>query len=301
MTGLSCFTANLHAYLTHEWDSDALVADSVRLAIRPRPSGLLAFSHHEPSLDRLPDRSVLTYAGATTAAAALLEMELELATYGRVLAVVDATRLPWSVARGGEPTPHWLCIDRRLQDRWHVVDQFTCLLPEGKQEKFDGWLTTSELREVMTPSDDWAADHAVRLRHAFGAAVALPSSAVLWLRRRNRADHPTPKLLGDWLVGDQLVLPFIRDQLTAEPERIARNLSDLWAAAGHRCFAYRWRLDTGRRPVANREALETALSRWERLPQLLQMIVSSAKRGRARPALATKALDAVTAAEDSLR
>jgi len=295
--GLSCYTANLHRYLAAESDASALVAGSVRLAVRVDSArGLLAFSHHEPSLDRLPDGSRLRYAGAPTPAEALAAVAGELAEHGRALVVVDSSRLPWSVTRAGPPTPHWLLVDGRRAGGWHVVDGFAALLPAGEQRPHHGWSSEGCLREAMTLPGHWAPEHELRIAMAFGSPVAVPPGTALWLSRAPGGPSPAsgegPLAQGRWLRGDAEVLPFLASHLVERGAAASVHLDDLWAAAAHRSFSYRWHLAHG----AGRPGLEAKLAHWERLPQLIRFAIESAGRGRPRPSLVRSALELVLAA-----
>jgi hypothetical protein len=298
--GLSCYTANLHAYLAAEWDAGALLRRSIRLAVRADlPDGLLAFSHHEPPLDRLPDGSSLRYAGARTPRAALPALAGEVEGQGRVLVVVDAARLAWSVARGAPPAPHWLLVDGRRGDRWHAADRFSALLPAGEQRAHCGWLGEEELCDAMTLPPRWEPEQELRNALVFGSPVAVPAGGALWLRRcRDRVAPPTGAQ-GRWLFGDARALPFLSAYLAAEGARAARHLDDLWAAAGHRSFAYRSLLAAC--PDREREhALAGALERWDDLPRVLRFALESAERGRPRAGLIRTTLETLLRAEEAL-
>jgi hypothetical protein len=300
--GLSCYTANLHGYLAREWDAAAIVARSVRLAVRvDLPGGLLAFSHHEPSLDLLPDGSRLRYAGAASPAAALPGVAAELAAHGRVLVVVDGARLPWAVTRGGRPVPHWLLVDGRRPGAWHVRDGFAALLPAGEQRPHAGWLCDAELRAAMTPPARWEPEQELRGALAFGAPVPAPAPAggAIWLRRTRERPPPAPSPEGCWLRGYRDALPFLASYVAERAALAARHLDDVWAAAGHRSFALRWRL--AREPSGrDGPVLAAAVARWERLPRLLRLAVESAARGRPRASLVRAALEELGRAEEAV-
>jgi hypothetical protein len=289
--GLSCYTESLAAYLDGEWDADEIVARSVRLAVCDADP--LAFSHHDPSLDRLPDGTCLRYAGAPTAAEALEGVAEELSAHGRVVVVVDNARLPWSPASGDRPAPHWLLLDERRGDEWHVVDRFSGLLTSGEQEPHVGRLDERTLRDAMTlPRFSPAQEQRNRL--VFGAPVPVPEGVALWLRRE---EHGGSSELGDgWVFDDRESLRLLADHATRGGGDGA-YLEDVWAAVGHRTFAYQWRLETdGER----REALETAKKCWEDLPRLLRFAAESGERSRPRPKLVHAAFDRVLEAEEEL-
>jgi len=237
LAGLSCFTANLHAYLGDE--APGAIERSVRLAVTAGPDDLLAFSHHDPPLHRLPDGTELAYQVASRGefGAAVLD---EVARYGRVLAVADAAHLPWSVTP--RRTPHWVLIDGvGRAGRWHVVDRFTALSDHGRQEPFDGWIEPAAVAEAVSfAARPWDATHRRRLELAFGTRRPLPTSrGALWLRRsappaeslRTRRDGRR------WLVGGD-ALAELATRFVERPLAAAIILDDVWAAAGHHAFAY---------------------------------------------------------------
>lgn len=290
--GLSCYTANLAQYLSGEYDAAARLSNSVRLAVRcDLPNGQLAFSHHGTPLDELPDGTRLHYVGETSPTTALAGLATEIDAYGRVLAVVDNARLPWSPAGGTMPAPHWLLVDEYRGDRWHVVDGFAGLLPAGEQCPFTGWLPTETLREAMTPPPRWTPAQEQRDRLAFGFPVPVPGGGGLrWLRREHRSDPIATRLPGQWLVDDASALPFVAGYFAHQGTRAAIHLEDLWAAAGHRVYAYQWRLNRPGVSEDDADRLRAAMSHWQRLPALLRFAVESARRGRPRPALARQAM-----------
>jgi hypothetical protein len=295
--GLSCYTAALHDYLAQEWDGGAVIGSTIRLAVRvDLPDGQLAFSHHQPSLDRLPDGSWLRYASASCAAAALPTLAQELDAHGRAIAVVDSSLLPWSAAQGGQPAPHWLLLDDREGSRWHVTDSFTALLPNGgEQQPYQGWLDVSKLTGLMELPACWTQEQHARNTLAFGAPVAVPGGGSMWLRRCQEGPPPAAQE-GRWLTAVDEVLRYLAGYLAERGAGGDRYLDDLWAAAGHHAFAYRWRL----RQRPDGDALRVALDRWRDLPRLLRLATLSAQRGRPRPTLIRAALDELARAEAEL-
>jgi hypothetical protein len=298
--GLSCYTANLACYLAGEWDADAIVARSVRLAVCSVSPSTIAFSHHDPSLDRLPDGTRLQYVGAPSPALALRGVAEEIAAHGRALVVVDSARLRWSPTYGLAPAPHWLLVDDHAHARWHVVDRFSGLLPDGEQQPFAGWLDAAHLRAAMAlPA--WSPLQKLRNLLAFGAPLEVPERArAVWLRRDGSEPRSAAELEGRWLVGDREALPFLADRLAESGADGAAYLDDLWAAAGHRSFAYGWQLAAGEADERRRQALEAALAAWGKLPQLLRFAVDSARRRRPRPALVRGAFEKLLRAEEAL-
>lgn len=304
--GLSCYTANLAGYLAAEWDADALLAASVRLAVRvDLPGGTLAFAHHGTPLDRLPDGTRLCHTTAADPAAALPRIERELARRGRVLVTVDAAGLPWSPGFGADHAPHWLLIDGRAGADWHVVDEFHGLLPAGTQLPYAGWLPAAQVTAAMVPPPSWTPEQWIREEYAFGASRPVPAAGALrWLRREpgttpGAASGARPALPGRWLTDDGDVLPFLAEHLTAAGAAAGRHLDDCWAAAGHRSFAHRWRLARCRPDGSGEEAaaLQAAIGQWDLLPRTLRYAVESAQRGRPRPSLVRTAFAELLLAE----
>lgn len=269
-SGLSCYTANLLAYLT-SFDDTApdRFAESVRLAVRPDD---LAFSHHRTPLDVLPDGSVLRYTAGPG-------LEAEVERWGRVVVVVDNARLPWSPSYGTDATaPHWLLVDGRSGDSWHVVDHFAGLLPAGEQLPFEGVLSTAALMHAMDGPEVLSAVQVRRNSLVFGHVVAVPDGRPKWLRRvasGPRLDHPTGVRHngGEWLEGAAEVLPFLAGRFQEDPIGAAGCLDDLWSAAGHHVFRYRL------------AGVEDAADAWRQLPGALRFAVDSARRGRPRDTL----------------
>jgi hypothetical protein len=290
--GLSCYTAALHRYLAAEWDATAILARSVRLSVRAGEDGsLLAFSHHHPSLDLLPDGSRLRYAGAGSGAgsgrAALAGVAAELDRHGRAIVVTDSGRLPWSITYGGPSSPHWLLVEGHDARGWRVVDDFTALHPDGEQLPHTGWLDDAGLAEAMNLPARWPQPaHRMRNALAFGATVAVTPGRALWLRRSSAPAapiRPNPDG-GSWRAGEADALTFLIDRATADERIVTEHLDDLWAAAGHQAFACRWRLDQPRGEL-ERARLAAAHDRWSALPRVLRVAVESAARGRPRISL----------------
>lgn len=307
--GLSCYTANLAAYLDSELpDVETHLARSVRLAVRAEPAGGLVFSHHLTPLDRMPDGTVLRYA-TLPPRAALVGLADELSRRGRVLLVTDGSRLPWSPSRHhGSPAPHWLLVTGRRGDSWHVVDAFAGLLPGGEQRPYAGWLSTAGLTRAATLPERWTPEQHMRDTMAFGHPVAPPQPlGPLWLRRSpDPGPDPGPAAAAadGWLTGDRLALPFLAERFAEAPEPTARHLDDLWTAAMHRRFRHQWLLDRADLPDSDRRRLQAARAAWEQLPSALRFAVDSARRGRARPSLLrqtfTNLLDLDPGAEELL-
>lgn len=274
--GLSCYTSNLAGYQAGEFaDTVDRFADSVRIAVRKDlPEGELAFSHHRVPLERLPDGTRLAWATAP-ADGVVDRIDAELRRYGRVLVVTDNAALPWSPSTNGTAhAPHWLLVDDRRGDDWHVVDGFRGLLPAGEQEPYAGWLGTAGLLAVMTPPSSWRPEQDRRNALAFGFWMPPPVGAQpQWLVRMDGTGNK-PELPGAWLLDEGAALEFLRDHVVARPLAVGAHLDDLWAVAQHRTFRYRH--------LGDNEAVQA----WSDLPRALRFVVESARRGRPRSALA---------------
>ncbi len=299
--GLSCYTANLAAYLDGEFAAGALVARSVRTAVRTDLAPeRLAFSHHRVRLERLPDGSRLRYRCAPTAAHALGAVAAEVRRYGRALVVVDTRRLPWSPVGSESPSaPHWLLVDGTGPAGWRVRDEFSGLLPDGEQLPFTGRLPSRRLATAMdTP--EWTEHQRMRNGLACGFPLAgADAPGWWWLERIREAPAATDEpeaLPGRWIVGERAALTFLGDRLAQSPEALARHLDDCWALAGHHCFALRHDLAAAAPGDPARPALETAAARWAGLPRMLRYAAESAARGRPRPGIVRRAFaEALTA------
>jgi hypothetical protein len=293
--GLSCYTGCLAAYLAGDGiDVAALLADSIRLAVRiDLPDGALAFSHHRLALNRLPDGTELAYATEASAEATAAITE-ELAVNGRVIVVVDNAELPWSPSYGcGPSAPHWLLIDDRRGDKWHVVDPFSGLLASGEQEPFTGWLATRSLLEAMSVTHTWTPEQRCRNELAFGYPVRVPAGPGLtWLRRSPRSGDSA--LPGRWLLSYAETLPFLGTYFGERLAQCALVSDDVWAVAQHHVFRHHWLAGQG-----DSERHLALAGAWSGLPQALRFAVESAARGRPRAGLLRTTLDNLLALEAS--
>jgi len=295
-SALSCYTANLLEYLWRRCDNaHVALARSVRLAVRTDlPEGLLAFSHHARPLHHLPDGSRLAYRGAATAAAAVDGIAAELAAHGQVLIVTNRGRLPWGAPSGDREAPHFALIDSH-RGRWHVIDRFAALLPEGPQETFAGWISTAVLRRALSFTMPVPAQQLLRNEYAFGFPVRLPDDgAFQWIVRVPPAEgEPAAELPGDWVLGSPAALDYLRGYLVARAGDGAAEvfLDDLWAAARHHAFRHRLGIaGTGARADAA-QACADAAQAWTALPMTLRFAYDSARRGRPRASLIGAAFD----------
>lgn len=284
--GLSCYTANLAVYL----GPDALdsIARSIRLAVRTDlGDDLLAFSHHRTPVDG----GRLAYRGAGDADAALDAVAAEVERSGGCLVVANTGHLDWSSAGDDGQAPHFLLVDGRRGDEWHVVDRFTALLPSGGgQEPFTGWISSATLARAMTPIVPLPPEQRLRNELAFGFPRPLPREGDhQWLER---VDRPAPDadLEGEWLTETDAALELLGGffaGLERSPERL-RLLDDVWAAAQHHVFRYDRLLAAEEHPV-----LDDARRAWRDLPMALRFAVDSAARGRYRPTLVASTFDAL--------
>jgi len=279
--GLSCYTANLAVYL----GPDALdrIARSIRLAVRTDLGhDLLAFSHHRTPVDE----GRLAYCGAGDAATALDAVAAEIERAGGCLVVANTGHLDWSSAGHEGQAPHFLLVDDRRGDEWHVVDRFTALLPSGGgQEPFTGWISTATLARALTPIVPLPPEQRLRNELAFGFPRPLPRDGdYQWLERTDRP-APDAELEGEWLTETDEALALLGELWS--PERL-RLLDDLWAAAQHHVFRYDRLLAAVEHPV-----FDDARRAWRDLPMALRFAVDSAARGRHRPTLVAATFDAL--------
>ncbi|WP_394361457.1 hypothetical protein [Amycolatopsis sp. SB7-3] len=291
--GLSCYTANLAAYLEEgeAAGSADFLAASVRLAVDlDRPDGLIAMSHHDRPLNRLGDGSRLTYEGFDDFEAAREVARHEIGRFGRALVVGYSSQLPWSAAPDGAAAPHFVLVDGHEGGRWHVHDRFTGLMTSGaEQEPFDGWIDDAGLRSLMRRDHDEPAKHRLRNTFAFGFEVPVPRNRYLLLRRSLPRIRPSV-LPGRWITDSATALERLGERLSDGDALLGDPgvVDDCWAASRHHLFRYR-RLTRhmGYRTTgaASRKALDSAADGWSKLPRTLRFAVASAHRGRARPAL----------------
>ncbi|MEV4052074.1 hypothetical protein AB0J55_12905 [Amycolatopsis sp. NPDC049688] len=276
---LSCYTTNLVAYLEPGDPSvKTRLAHAVRLAVRSDDCGLV-FSQHTRVDDTGPP-GPLGYRGAANWAEAAGHLEAELARSGRVLAVADTFRLPWSPAFETAHSPHWLLLLGRRDDRWLVADHFRALTPLGAQEPFLGWLDDTALELALAPHGPWPAEIAHRDRYALGAAVEpVHPELFRWLARGGVPAGPDP---GGWSCGLPEVIERVSGVLAEDETAAARYGDDLWAASRH----YTYRLDvlaaTGE--IGADEAAAAAVS-WTELPKVVRFAAASAARGKPRAGL----------------
>ncbi|MEV5716985.1 hypothetical protein AB0L41_24090 [Amycolatopsis mediterranei] len=286
---LSCYTANLDAY---QPDAPDWIARTVRLAVRtdsPRPE----FSHHAVSLSALPDGGHLAYRWAATVEEALAGIEHELRRHGRVLVVVDSARLHWTPGGahgGGHVAIRWLLLDDRSRERWHVVDRFAALLPEGEQRPHTGWITTAELAGALAVPARPSERQRTRDTYAFGFPVVVPPAGhPRWLVRE---DAPTPvaELPGSWAHGPA-ALEVLARWFGAGPGS-ADCYEDLWTAGRHHEHQLAWHAATGR---LTEESAEEQAKAWRALVRSVRFALDSARRGRPRSSLIAAAFQAVAA------
>jgi hypothetical protein len=210
--------------------------------------------------------------------------------------VTDWSRLPWSVAYGGAPSPHWILVIGHEADRWRVVDQFDALVAGRQQTPHDGWLDRVALSDAMSLPESWSEPQQRRNEFAFGPRLQVPATKMVWIER---AIESSPSTEGeDWVLGAAALDVLVE---VASGDGLPRwMLDDLWAAAGHHCFSYAWR---AARAVKGRDQsrIVTAAQCWQRLPQVLRVAEVSGDRGRPRTSLAQLALRSVRDAEQALR
>lgn len=300
---LSCYTAAVHGYLCPEWDADAVMARSIRPAVRgPLPgTGLLAFSHHDPPLHFLPDGTRLRYASAGSLDDLHSGVATELARHGRVIVMADSSRLPWSVDRDGGPRPHWFVVTAAARKRWQVSDPFAAHLPgHGDQAPFTGWVEDTELHPALTLTGPWSPAQRLRNDLALGRSVPMPQAPHVWLARTTargkdgpgsgHGDEPRAGPGDGWALGRPGVLRAVAELFRpANPDPFAQ-IDDLWAMAGHHVFACRWWLAWASIDGAGSKQAAEELRQWVALPRLLRVALESQERGRPRHGLVRTAL-----------
>lgn len=297
MVGLSCYTENLHNYVDREWDADSIFTASIRLAVAESDDGIIRFSHHQPSLDRLPDGSRLEYTVLETIDTALHQLESELQFFGRALVVVERTALPWSGRFIVDTGPQWVVIDGHRRGSWHVVDGFDPGPVVGARPPHSEWLHIGELRRAITLDHCWLPGQNVRNMMAFGNPVELPTDGIATILRRIENSPMAPELPNlRWHAGTSCALQFLLDRLASGIDVGERHFDDLWAAASHHVFAYRNRI-RGESNRQRRHHLACGLAAWSDLPRWLRLATESAKRGRPRDTLIGTALESVVTAE----
>ncbi|MBT2383215.1 hypothetical protein [Streptomyces sp. ISL-11] len=283
---LSCYTANLVAYLAPE--APAVIedfADAVRLSVRTDPpEGGTAFAHHT-RVDIGADGHGLAYRGATGWTDTRTALEAELRRHGRVLAIGNTRHIPWSPSHEQGETPHWLLIHGHADGKWSVRDDFEALTPHGEQTPWAGLLDDEELRRLLTPLSLLTPEAANRDRYALGRPVDLPDPAGhRWLERAALPPQPDDGALeGIWVHGTVPVLRHVADRICPDPAALDRHADDLWTAARHQRFLL------AARPQEP-EATAEAVAAWGELPRAIRFALASAERGRPRPALVEKAL-----------
>jgi hypothetical protein len=287
---LSCFTAALAGYAGVS-DAAEPIARSIRLAVRDSGE-CLEFTHHRRSLAGLAG-GTLGYASAPGIDAALVAVEAELRARGRVVVVANTAGLDWSPEyRGADGEAHWILVDDRDGDRWHLVDGFDALLPAGTHRPYAGWLSDVDFAGAIRPRHRPTAIGRNRDRYAFGTAVEPPPPAHYWWLRRDPATAPASRPDGAWATGDA-ALDLLCDRILTAGADAVDYLPDVWAAARHRLFQLDWQAarDGDAAPYA------TAAEAWKALPMALRFAVEAARRGRARPALLRVQFDAVATAD----
>lgn len=280
MNELSCYTANLVAYL----GGDALdrLAAAIRLDVRTDLADGLAFRHHD-RIDGGVDGG-LGYRSSPDWERTRIGLAAELAAHGRVLAVANTAHLPWAPVRA--PASHWVLIDAHDGDWWRVTDHFEALLPEGEQAFFTGRLTDATLRAALTPVAEPTSALLRRDTFALGRAVPVPPAHhYRWLAPHTAEPPPDD---GDWCTELPKALALLGERFAADPALLATHLDDLWAAARHQ------RLSTSDAAVA---------AAWADLPRTLRFAADSARRGRPRPSLVNAVFDDLSdkTAKETLR
>lgn len=297
-SGLSCYTANLAFYLDRSgWNADQLIAQSVRLAVHENHAErYLSFSHHTVPLDSLPDGTALHYSNDLSEAGALARMTEEVERFGNVLAVVDTQRLAWQVRTTSNASePHWVTLYREGR-AWTLVDQYVPDGESGRQYEAHVNVDASVLGSIVRLPEVWSSAWLRRNNLAFGFPLEYPTGApYVWFRRESAADNE--RTLGKgWKLGDMESLPAVAEWLSRLPTDSAL-LKDVWAAASHRVFSYKWRLGRGRYSKVQSGAIADAIDAWEGLPRMTRLEKLSYERRGTLRGLAWKAVERILAAE----
>jgi hypothetical protein len=293
---LSCYTANLARYLEGDFaDPLGRIARSVRLAVRTDlPGGELAISHHAVPLNDLADGSRLAYRSASAVQDMLDGITAEVAAHDRVVVVAYTSAMPWSVAYGGPGAPHFLLVDGHRAGGWHVTDEFSALVPGGRQEPFSGWIQTTELIECLRPTGWLRPEHRLRNEHAFGFPMVCSSGGHYQWLSREAARTGMPDVgggglgMGHWITDPVSALSFWADRWVSLLNEGGDTplLEDMWACAQHHAFRYAHILASPNPSVARETAL-AARQAWQDLPLALRFAVDSARRGRRRASVVT--------------
>jgi hypothetical protein len=297
---LSCFTANLATYLERTVpDPSAVVARSVRLAVRVTPGAPVAFSHHATDLGSLGSTCFLRYAAAPQAAEFIERIDELLRTDGQALVVTYAGPMSWSLAEPADSAPHFVRITAREGDRWEIDDRFSALLPAGVQQPFRGEVETTALLAAATAPAELPPEQGVRKEHALGVPVPVPAGGYQWLAPTGDPAGTGAVEPPGWLIGTLSVIDHLTafyGDFTAHPER-ARLVDDMWAAAQHHAFRYHHLLNQAPLSATEREAATSARRAWEDLPLALFYAANAAARGKPRPGVVPKAFGAVREGE----
>ncbi|MGP3948533.1 hypothetical protein [Streptomyces sp. 7N604] len=298
MCELSCYTTALHRYLSDEWDADPILVPGIRLAVGTKGPDRLAFSHHQPSVDRLPDGTVLRYAGAATRDDALDGLLSALDRHGRVVVQVDLARLAWSPRWSGGATPHWLVVDGRSSAHWQVHDPFDAALIDGAHPPYRGSMTEAELCAALF-THAWPPAQRRRAAMAFGHRAAIPDKPAVWLERSAGHQVAAASDPDGWLVELDDVLTFLADQVAHDPSCIQNIHDDLWAAARHRVYALRNADAAG---ACCHDAVSQVIASWAALPRATYVAIeTSRRRGGARVSTVLTVLRSIRESEEALR
>ncbi|MGK5543257.1 hypothetical protein ACSNOH_00650 [Streptomyces sp. URMC 127] len=300
MPDLSCYTTNLIAYLTPDVPgARRRLAEGIRLAVRTDlPPGELAFSHH-PRVDTTADGRELAYRGAADWPAARGALLDALHRERRVLAVGNTRHLPWSAAHGQADAPHWLLIRDHRDDRWLIADHFAALTPFGDQEPYLGWISDAELATALAPLPGPAPEVTRRDRLALGQEITLPPAGhYRWLDRQPATQTPgAAPGPGTWELDLEASLTRIAGVFRTDPTALARYVDDLWAAARHHTYQLAFAVtDAGLDP----ERAAAASAAWGELPKTLRFAAQSAARGRPRPGVVDRSIEALLTSHQAL-
>lgn len=306
---LSCYTANLAAYLSRHRGSgvDEHIAASVRLAVdMQRPDGIVAFSHHDRPLDDLGDGTRLGYWGSDDPEEARQAIAGQLDTHGSAVIVGYSNQLPWGPSTGTSDggAPHLVLVEDHDGRRWRTVDHFSGVMVTGEQqEPFGGWVSSAELDALMHRAQRMTTTHLLRTAFAFGPEVVVPQdNAAHLLLVRQPADTASRTLGEQWISDTAAALEGLSGWLT-DGDGLLHDpgvVDDCWAAAQHHVFRYRY-YETRLTDPSLLGAVRTAADKWASVPRTLRFAADSARRGRSRASLICRLLSDVALADTAAR
>jgi hypothetical protein len=300
---LSCYTANLAAFLEKTWSTESAserIARTARLSIGPGVESF-AFSQHSETLFDLGRGRELRFEGADDAEIVLALLHNHIRD-GSILVLAHSAYMPWSVIPRERNGPHLVLLDRfdELTGTWSVLDHFAARMPDGrKQEPFFGAVDDKAVLDMMSAGGTFSPIQEERNAMMSGIRVELPANQWRWL---TCVDRPQP--LGapsdDWVTDFSAVWEIVVEaaNLDLESGIEPEMLDDLWAAAQHqrhRC-AFLLRQDFG-----DANLIRATESAWRNIPRTFRLATASALRGHYRPGLTVAAAERLVDVEIRLQ